>query len=104
MGRPPKEPDVSTVRGWWDPDAKAPRIAPRPCRNGVHPAVSFLRDEQVRQRCSDPQLVKRAGIASGAVRRWRAGRQQPTIGNLEAALNVLGYRLVAVPVEAEAAE
>ena len=44
------------------------------------------------------QLAKEAGIYYNAMYRWKTGHGA-TVDNLEAALNVLGYRLVVVPLD-----
>lgn len=47
----------------------------------------------LRQGFSLHELCLRAGVDESAVRKWWQKCQTPNIGNVEALLNVLGYRL-----------
>lgn len=44
-------------------------------------------------------ITSQAGIYENATTVWRSGRASPNVGHLEAALNVIGYRLEIVPIE-----
>lgn len=58
----------------------------------VHPLVRRLFEEMRRQRVSPRDVAIRAGLGTSSVFNWR--RHTPTLANLEAALNVLGLRLL----------
>lgn len=59
---------------------------------GAHRAVKFLFEEMNRQQISAADLSDRGGPHNKTIQRWRLDRD-PTISNLEAALNVLGFEL-----------
>lgn len=56
--------------------------------------VQFLANPELTER----KLAERAGIDAATIRRWRRGERVPTISNLEAVFNVLGYELKASPL------
>lgn len=67
-----------------------------------HAAVRFLFAEAARQRLPLVDLSERSGVGMQTLLAWKKDdrkgrklRREPRVGNLEAALNVLGYRLVA---------
>jgi transcriptional regulator with XRE-family HTH domain len=67
-----------------------------PWRNRIHaknPTVRFLFEEMLRKRVSMRVVSKRSGISRSALQHWLKGETEPTIGNMEAALNVIGYTL-----------
>ena len=43
----------------------------------------------------------RAGLGRCSISKWEKQGVEPRLGNFEAALNVLGYRLAIVPLEPE---
>lgn len=65
----------------------------------MNPLVRRLVQIRRAKRVSQRGVSARAGLATGACRRWEAGMHEPALGNFEAALNVLGYRLEIVPLE-----
>lgn len=69
---------------WRGPKFKIP--------TGVDPMVRFLFEEMHRQQCTDEELQKRTGINCRTFYHWRAS-SQPTVGNLQACLNALGFEL-----------
>jgi hypothetical protein len=60
---------------------------------GAHPAVRRLFAEMNTQRCTAADLSERSGINKNTLKDWRT-RTAPTLDNLEACLNVLGFELV----------
>lgn len=58
----------------------------------LHPAVQFLFEEMAFQRRHGTEVMTRAGMGQSAATDWKRG-VDPHISNLEAALNVLGYRI-----------
>lgn len=74
-----------------------------PIHPGQHPAVVFLDDEIGRRRIPAYHVARRAGLCQDTISAWRRG-SSPSVGNLDAALNVLGYRLVVVPLQQSGAE
>ena len=67
---------------------------------GQHPAVVFLDARINERRLSAQGICDQAGLGRGTISRWRTEGHSPSVGNLEAVLNVLGYRLAVVPLEA----
>ena len=63
-----------------------------------HPLLHAFEAVQRARGLSDTQINERAGFSSNALRTWRQGRN-PTVANLDAALNVLGFRLVLAPLD-----
>jgi transcriptional regulator with XRE-family HTH domain len=58
----------------------------------------FWLDETIQEGdISAAQCAIKAGISINAVSCWRRG-QSPSIGNFDAVLNVLGYKLAVVPL------
>lgn len=64
----------------------------------VHPAVRFMAEESRRQEIPRLVLAERAGVGDWQPHNWAAGGASPMLCGLEACLNVLGYRLAAVPL------
>jgi hypothetical protein len=69
---------------WRGPKFKIPKH--------VDPVLRFLFEEMHRQQCTDQDLSTRTGIHVRSFYHWRA-TSQPTVGNLQACLNALGYEL-----------
>lgn len=44
------------------------------------------------------EIAIKSGVSKTAIESWVSGKINPTVPNLEAVLNTLGYELVAVPV------
>lgn len=65
---------------------------------GHHPLMFWLEDTIRAGDISAAQCSLRAGISINAISGWRRG-QSPSIGNFDAVLNVLGYRLAVVPLQ-----
>lgn len=61
---------------------------------GVHPFVRWIWRRINLDEWSQEDLAKRSGVSSSALRKWRRGERNPRIGELEAVINTLGYRLV----------
>jgi hypothetical protein len=64
----------------------------------VSPLIQFVYHQVDFQRLTYRDVEKRAGLADNALSSWFRGLAEPRAGNLEAVLNVLGYRLEAVPL------
>lgn len=62
----------------------------------VHPIVRWVWTQINAQRASQEDVAMRAGISSSALRKWRDGVRSPRIVELEAVVNVLGYKLKVV--------
>lgn len=60
----------------------------------VHPIVRWIWHEMNRQRASQEDVAKRAGISSSAMRKWRQGINSPKLSDIEAVVNVLGSEIV----------
>lgn len=74
----------------------APKMKLNPA---VHAGVKKLAELKEERGLSDLQMSEEAGISPNSVYRWRLGMNEPSIGSLEAALNLFGYKLVAVPID-----
>ena len=57
-----------------------------------------IRDYKKANKVSQEKLMARAGLGDNSILAWRRGRM-PTIGNFEAACNVMGYRLTVVKID-----
>lgn len=60
---------------------------------GVHPIIRWIWVEMNRQRASQEDVAKRAGVSSSAMRKWRTGDRSPRLYEIEAVVNALGGRL-----------
>ena len=81
----------------WAEGGSYPRFSPSKYTmpEHVHPLVRFMFKEAFRQRCVYTELAKKSGVNVMSIRGWKA-RVQPSLVNLEACLNSLGYDLVAI--------
>ncbi|MBP0439462.1 hypothetical protein [Tianweitania sediminis] len=61
-----------------------------------HPLVRFLFEEANRQMTTVTEIAERSGHRRCTVSDWRY-RRQPGVADLDAALNVIGFELVARP-------
>jgi|TARA_Y100000310_G_scaffold319574_1_gene375004 hypothetical protein len=61
-----------------------------------HPLVRQLFDIMHKHQISANDLAKKAGLGVRTIESWTLNRQ-PTVANLQAALNVLGYELYIKP-------
>ena len=59
--------------------------------------MTWLDEELIRQKVSAHKVAKAAGLCDPAISTWRRG-SSPSIGNFDAVLNVLGYRLAVAPL------
>ena len=66
-----------------------------PIPENAHPLVRGLFQEMNRQRVSISDIAERSGLAAATISDWRYTRN-PTVPNLEAALNALGCGLAIV--------
>jgi len=64
---------------------------------GDHPAVVFLDEQLVVQNRPAYRVALAAGLSINVISLWRRGGT-PSVGNLDAVLQVLGYRLAVVPL------
>ncbi len=71
---------------------------PRDIPPNAHPLVKFLFERMKEERTKYIEVADRAGVGYGTIRKWRRGRA-PTIMNIEACLNVMGYEIRAVRME-----
>jgi len=69
--------------------------------HAVHDAIRVLWLQMNRQIMSQEALSTRSGVPASVLSRWRTGERSPKLDDVEASLNVLGYTLVAVPIERE---
>lgn len=63
-----------------------------------HPLVRALLDLCREQQICQLDVADRAGLGRSTIRSWRL-RYMPAVDLLDAALNVLGYRLAIVPID-----
>lgn len=73
---------------------------PRPFRTDAshaHPLVREFYRLLADQQTTALDVAERAGLSTGTISDWRT-TYAPRVGNLDAALRVLGYRLAIVPV------
>ena len=63
--------------------------------------MRFLFEEMLRQQCTMEHMSRRSGMSTAALQAWKR-KSQPRVGDLEAALNVLGFTLEVVELDAEA--
>lgn len=63
-----------------------------------HPLVREFRSLMDEQRVGVTDVAERAGIGTATIVKWSCAHS-PTVVALEAALNVLGYRLAIVPAD-----
>ena len=59
----------------------------------IHPLVYWLWAEMNKQCASQEDVAKRAGVSSGAMRKWRTGERAPRMLEFTAVANALGYDL-----------
>lgn len=69
-----------------------PKVAPSPV---AHPLAKQLFDLMAEERICATDVAERAGLSLATLVKWKA-RHAPTVVALEAALNVVGYRLAIV--------
>lgn len=62
----------------------------------IHPIVRWIWTQINHQHASQEDVATRAGINSSTLRKWRDGVRSPRIMELEAVVNVLGYKLKVV--------
>lgn len=67
---------------------------------GQHPAVVFADDIVQERNLSASRVSRQAGVGESTISNWRTKGNSPSVGNLEAVLNVLGFRLAVVPLGA----
>lgn len=65
---------------------------------GHHPVMLFLEEQLTAQKVPAYKAAKKAGLSINVISSWRRG-MSPSVGNLDAVLNVLGYRLAVVPLQ-----
>lgn len=70
----------------------------QPVRINAHPLVKQLFEIQEKQGIMNKTLCADAGVATFCLSDWRR-RGDPSLRNLEACLNALGFSIVAVPTE-----
>ena len=63
-------------------------------RKGTNPIVRHLAKLVQHEGVGDYPIEYRAGLAANTISRWRRGKVEPRLGNIEAALRVLGRELV----------
>jgi len=77
--------------------AKRKRKGRMPIVSGHHPAVVFLDEQLAVQKRPAYRVADAAGLSINVISHWRRGGT-PSVGNLDAVLQVLGYRLAVVPL------
>ena len=63
----------------------------------AHPFVRLLFRQLNSQHCTMIECAEKAGLWPQTIGGWR-DRRNPTLPNIEAALNVMGTKLVAMPI------
>lgn len=63
----------------------------KPPMSGVHPFVRFISDKN---QTTYQELARRAGVHYNTIQRWRHKGNSPSLGDIEAVLNAMGYELV----------
>ena len=76
--------------------AKQYRAFRKPPEYSCHPLVREMFAIMHRKRIGQNDLCRRAGLSKAVAWTWKSA-YSPRIMNLEAALNVIGYRLAIVP-------
>lgn len=72
-----------------------PAINPRPPMPIVQEISTAIADRQL----THEWIAKRAGVSNQTISRWRTGRNSPSLFEFECVAQVLGYRVVLVPME-----
>lgn len=70
-----------------------------PAHPANHVAVTRLWGEMNRQKASPVAVERKSGVTARAMRYWRDGARSAKLAEIEACLNVLGYRLEVVPLD-----
>lgn len=68
----------------------------KPAAAEAHQFIHFITDQSQRQRKSWEEIALLAGIDASTIKRWRFGRTEPTLRDIEKVLNVLGFNLVPI--------
>lgn len=68
----------------------------------AHPLVREMYAHIIEQNLTLGEVSERSGVAEKSISHWRS-KYTPLTQNLEAVLNVLGYRLAIVPLKSEEA-
>lgn len=68
------------------------RLAPIP--SNVHSLLRWIWEEITRQRVSAASVARRAGYNPKTLRSWWRGDTAPTLHDVEAVVNALGYDMV----------
>jgi hypothetical protein len=63
-----------------------------------HPLVRALYEKMLEQRVGVLELSARSGVNANTLKDWRA-RTCPTVDNLEACFNAVGYTMTIVPID-----
>lgn len=63
----------------------------------LHPVVDFMFDELDHLEVTDVEMQSRTKMSRNILSNWRTGAS-PRLSAVEAALNAIGYTLVAVPL------
>lgn len=80
------------------------QAAKRKIPDSGDPLVRTLFKIMRRERAILREVQGRIGVAARTMSAWRSGRRQPTIGNLTAAFNAMGYRITVVPIDGDEEE
>lgn len=64
----------------------------------VHEIVRLVEQEMFDRRLNRKDVSSRAGLGHNAIEQWIYGHS-PSIANIEAVLQVLGYRLTVSPID-----
>ncbi|QGM46135.1 helix-turn-helix domain-containing protein [Methylocystis heyeri] len=68
-----------------------PEKSPHPA---VHPFIRFALGEARKKSKTVVSVAKMAGIDASLISHWKRGSCSPTLANIEAVLNALGYELI----------
>ena len=75
-----------------------PRLRQHTVPDHAHPLVRLLFEELRTQQIPMYDLCRRSGLSINTVINWRSSNA-PGLINIEAALNAVGYDLIAVPTK-----
>jgi DNA-binding phage protein len=65
----------------------------------ANPIFHWMYEEVTRQQVSMLSVAKRAGFDVGTIRSWWAGKTSPTLADVQAVVNALGYKMVVAAEE-----
>lgn len=67
--------------------------------HAIHPFIRFVWTQMNKDQWSQRDIAIRAGVSDSTMRKWRNATRSPRLLELEAVLNVLGYRIKLEEIE-----